>query len=82
MTNKLTSIFKKLSLLWLLLFGVLSFIVGVFCIDARIHPHEKGISKADLLDYMYVSITFIFLYLICRVIPFILFKRINKSNSN
>jgi len=77
MINKLLFVLKSLSLLCLLLLGILSFIVGFLCIDARIHPHEKGISKVDLLDYMYISVTLILVYLICKTISFILSKRIN-----
>ncbi|TWJ00859.1 hypothetical protein JN11_02119 [Mucilaginibacter frigoritolerans] len=76
MTNNLIFLLKKLSLLCLLLFTILSFIVGFFCIDARIHPHEKGISKTDILDYIYVSVTLLFLYIICKIITFILSKKL------
>jgi formate hydrogenlyase subunit 3/multisubunit Na+/H+ antiporter MnhD subunit len=82
MINKIIFILKKLSSLWLLILGVLTCIVGFFCIDARIHPHEKGISKIDLLDYMYVSVTLIFLYLTCKIISLSLSKRNNLKNSN
>lgn len=82
MIDRLIFILKKLSSLWLLLLGILTFIVGVFCIDARLHPHEKGISKTDLLDYMYVSITLVFLYLICKVVSLILSKRTSVNDSN
>jgi hypothetical protein len=82
MINKLILVLNKLALLLLLLLGILSVIVGIFCIDARIHPHEKGISKIDLLDYMHLSFILAFLYLTLKAISVILSKGKEVKNPN
>lgn len=71
---------KRLFLISVTIFGLLTVVVLFFCADARIHPHEKGISLVDIIDYCYISLGLLFLALVFKVLSIALYKR-NKAKN-
>jgi len=71
MKKDLISATRIIGRLSLIIWGVLSLIVIFFLIDARLHPHEKGISIADILDYAKISAILLLLFAICKLLYYI-----------